>query len=327
MGPSVWAQRSLVVALALTCLAISACFGSEAAARCISSPGEYRSAWQQREVRCVSPSLFGTTYDRGATSIYPSGFWYAWAGSNTNLERYLELRSRYAAEPPKVGIGILSFVGDPELSTSSTPTDLAVYTLPDGVEPVVPTFEAWFRLLENEFGATAAYPLAAQIELVRAYSQQRRDEDVVDAFAAVTGCRRGALLRGRDPSARIGCNDAFLGAVRAAGPSPYGTGHSKSCFRRFASRYGGPRNAAALRGALFQCQDAGFLNSGVGLGYNTFANPFVCKPAHEQSVRQRYTGREFVLPNMRFDALPSHVDIPLELGRSSERDFLEDGYC
>jgi hypothetical protein len=259
--------------------------------------------------------------------VYPSGFWYAWAGSNTNLERYLELRASYGETPSKVGIGILSFVGYPGLDSWSTPTDLAVYTLPLGVEAQVPSFETWFRLLDEEFGNTGAYPLQAQTELAYTYSRLGPDDDVVDAFEAVTGCRRDALLSGEDPSADIGCNAAFLDASAAAGPSPYATGESISCFDNFAARYEGPKNAAALRGVLFQCQDAGFLNTGVGLGYNTYTNPFVCEPADEQSVLQRYTGREFILPNTTFDSLPSHVDLPLEIGKPADRAFLYKGYC
>jgi hypothetical protein len=143
----------------------------------------------------------------------------------------------------------------------------------------------------------------------------------------VTGCRRAALLRGQDLSPKIGCNRAFLGAIAAAGPSPYTTGKSKSCFENFASRYRGPKNAAAMRGVLYQCQDVGFLNTGVGLGYNTYANPFVCKAAAKQTVLQKYTGREFILPNMTFNDLPSYVNIGLNLGKPSKRGFLYSGYC
>jgi len=89
----------------------------------------------------------------------------------------------------------------------------------------------------------------------------------------------------------------------------------------------GPRNAAALRGVLYQCQDVGFLNTGVGLGYNTYANPFVCKPAAEQTVRQRFTGREFIFSNMAFNDLPSHVNMELDLGEPFNRGFLFAGYC
>ena len=67
-----------------------------------------------------------------------------------------------------------------------------------------------------------------------------------------------------------------------------------------------------MRGVLYQCQDVGFLNTGVGLGYNTYANPFVCKAAAKQTVLQKYTGREFILPNMTFNDLPSYVNIRTE---------------
>lgn len=294
---------------------------------CISTPAEYKAAWDARQVRCVSPSLFGTTHTRGDTTLYPSGFWYAWAGSNTNLERYLQLRSRYGDQPPKTGIGVLSFVGYPGLDSWDTPTDLAVYTLPAGTRAQVPAFETWFRLLDEKFGHTDAYPLAAQRDLVLAYSRLGRGEDVVGAFQDVTGCKRARLLKGAAPSAAIGCSRDFLDALAAAGPSPYDGASSLACFANFQSGYTGPRDAAALRGVLYQCQDAGFLNTGVGLGYNTYANPFVCKSAAAQTVRQRYTGREFVLPNASFGELPSHVDIPLDLGNPNQRGFLQKGYC
>jgi hypothetical protein len=296
-------------------------------AGCIATPQEYLTAWNNRQIRCVSPFLFGTTHTRGSATPYPSGFWYAWAVSSTNLARYLVLRRIYGGNPPKVGIGILSYAGFPGLESFDTPTDLAVYTLPRGARAQVPSFETWFRLLDQEFGDTGAYPLAAQVGLVVAYSRLRPDEDVVGAFQTVTGCRQAALLSGQDLSPEIGCNRAFLGAMAAAGPSPYATGESKSCFQNFASRYRGPRNAAAMRGVLYQCQDAGFLNTGVGLGYNTYANPFVCKPAAKQTVLQRYTGREFIVPNMPLSDLPSHVNIELDLGKPFQRGFLHSGYC
>ncbi|MFI8361887.1 hypothetical protein ACIGD1_17170 [Streptomyces sp. NPDC085612] len=247
---------------------------------CVSTPAEYRAAWEAREVRCLAPPLFGTTHARGETSLYPTGFRYAWAGSSTNLEQYLRgLRARYGDQPEKVGVGVLSYVGYPGLDDWSTPTDLEVYTLPAGVRAQVPAFETWFRLLDEEFGTTGAYPLAAQRDLA------------------------------------------------AAGPSPYDGADSSACCANFRTRYRGERDAPALRGALFQCQDAGFLNTGVGLGHNTYANPFVCRPADRQSVRERYTGREFILPNAHFAALPSHIAIPLDLGTPGQRDFLHTGYC
>ncbi|SNS44659.1 hypothetical protein SAMN05216276_1009177 [Streptosporangium subroseum] len=53
----------------------------------------------------------------------------------------------------------------------------------------------------------------------------------------------------------------------------------------------------------------------------------MCKPAYKQSVRQKYTGREFIVPNMTFSRLPSIVSIELDLGTLSERGFLKAGYC
>ena len=321
------AIAACVVALAVTGTAPPGSPPAAAQTRvgCIATPGEYLTAWNNRQVRCVSPFLFGATHTRGSAAPYPGGFWYAWAVSSTNLERYLELRRIYGDNPPKVGIGILSYAGFPGLESYDTPTDLAVYTLPRGIQ--VPSFETWFRVLDQQFGDSGAYPLAAQVGLVVAYSRLRPNEDVVGVFHTVTGCRRAALLRGRDLSPKIGCNKAFLGAIAAAGPSPYTTGESKSCFRNFAARYLGPKNAAAMRGVLYQCQDVGFLNTGVGLGYNTYANPFVCKPAARQTVRQKYTGREFIVPNTRFTDLPSYVNIKLDLGKPSKRGFLRLGYC
>ncbi|MEU6343170.1 hypothetical protein ABZ883_19765 [Streptomyces sp. NPDC046977] len=318
---------ALVLATAPGALPESRSAGAGAPPGCIATPAEYKAAWDARQVRCVSPSLFATTHARGSTTLYPPGFRYAWAGSQTNLERYLRLRSLYGNRPEKVGIGILSYVGYPGLETWSTDTDLEVYTLPPGVRAQVPAFETWFRLLDEEFGDTGAYPLRGQVQLAYGYSRLAPREDVVGAFRTVTGCSRSALLKGEEFSARIGCNRSFLDAIEAAGPSPYDTGDSASCFRNFAERYRGPRNAAALRGVLYQCQDAGILNTGVGIGYNTYANPFVCKPAWKQSVPQKYTGREFILPNAKFDQLPSAVEITLDIGRPSQRGFLHNGYC
>jgi hypothetical protein len=316
--------RPLLCALVLAIVGGLA-VGTPAAAgeRCISTPSQYQAAWQAREVRCVAPTLFATTHSRGDNFLYPSGFAYAWAGSSVNLEAYLRLRSRYGSQPAKVGVGILSYVGYPGLDTWPYPTDLAVYTLPRGVHATVPTFEQWFRLLNDQLG----FPRAALRDLKSAYTRLGRRQDVVGAFEDVTGCSRAALLDGAFPGPDIGCNADFLAALTAAGPSPYEGAESTQCFANFAAGYAGPRNAAALRAVLYQCQDAGFLNTGVGRGYNTYADPFICKPAAAQSVEQRYTGREFILPNASLDALPSSVNIPLDIGEPGERPFLHRGYC
>lgn len=323
---TILATCALVLATATTALPQSRAAAAPARQDCISTPAQYKAAWDARQVRCVSPSLYVTAFSRGDSSLYPAGFWFAWANSSGNLESYLKLRNLYGDRPDKVGVGILSFVGFPGLDTWNYPMDLQVYTLPAGVRAQVPTFATWQQVLAAQYG-TAAFPAAAEQQLARSYAGIGPNQDVVGAFQAVTGCDRTALLQGSEPTAAIGCNRDFLDALTAAGPSPYSTGRSKTCFQNFATGYKGPRNAAALRAVLYRCQDAGFLNTGAGVGYNTYANPFVCAPADRQTVQQRYTGREFILPNTTFDALPSHVDIPLDLGTPGNRDFLQAGYC
>ena len=90
--------------------------------------------------------------------------------------------------------------------------------------------------------------------------------------------------------------------------------------------YEGELSASASRAALHYCQDVNALNTGVGLGYNRNENPFVCKPLAEQAVSDRYTGREFILPNFELARL-NQVSIPLEALGDSPFAFLETGYC
>ncbi|GGR09743.1 hypothetical protein GCM10010251_26950 [Streptomyces aurantiogriseus] len=49
-----------------------------------------------------------------------------------------------------MGIGILSYAEYAGPDNWSTPTDLAVHTLPPGVRAQVPGFETWFRLLDEK---------------------------------------------------------------------------------------------------------------------------------------------------------------------------------
>jgi hypothetical protein len=62
-----------------------------------------------------------------------------------------------------------------------------------------------------------AYPVVAQVGLVLACSRLRPNDGVTSAFQTVTGCRRAALLAGKDVSPKIGCNRFFSAAIAAAG--------------------------------------------------------------------------------------------------------------
>ncbi len=55
--------------------------------------------------------------------------------------------------------------------------------------------------------------------------------------------------------------------IESVGPSPYDGVQHALAFWRFAQRYDGPRDASVSSSVLYECQDAGFLFSGVGWTY------------------------------------------------------------
>lgn len=103
--------------------------------------------------------------------------------------------------------------------------------------------------------------------------------------------------------------------IESVGPSPYDGGATRTCLKRFAQRYDGPRDASFLRAFLYQCQDAGFLFPGVGWMYNTYANPLLCGSAQTQEIRQRYTEGEPVVDNVQFAEMDAVRQIPLSRPR------------
>ena len=85
---------------------------------------------------------------------------------------------------------------------------------------------------------------------------------------------------------------------------------TQECFTNFNKNYLVPKLAGGMaysglvgppRAALAFCQDANPFNTGLGLGYNTAANPFSRKPWDQQTVSDRYTGREFIVENYTQD--------------------------
>ena len=320
-------RRSLCALLATVALLASlvSVGGPANAGTCISTPQEYQAAWKSRSSTSVAPGLMGTVHTVGAKHPYPRGFWKAWAVGNSGLENFLKLNARDGADQGRVGIGVLSLVGFPDLDVWQESVALSVYSLPRDSGVRVPTFATWFRLFEDRWPARSKFPEDAQRDLIRSYSTLTSDP--VEAFESVTGCSRDELLAGQSPSRDIGCNESFMRTIESVGPSPYDGGATRTCLKRFAQRYAGPRDASSLRGFLYQCQDAGFLFSGVGWTYNTYANPLLCGSAQEQETRQRYTEREFVLSNVKFKDMDAVRQISLALAPVSERDFLSRGYC
>ena len=200
-----------------------------AADSCIETPDGWVQHWNNSQWKCVDPSLFATIVFPGEgkladTYIYPcsgqanpcnDGFRYAWALSNTNLELALALRQKYGDDTTKLSSAIFSLVGFTGVEQfKNTSVVLAVYTLPGEEQAIVPTWEAWFRLLDELAAETDSLQhfrsseniqarfLRSQQALFNSYSTipghpakaGQRPQDVVDVFATLSGCPRTATL-------------------------------------------------------------------------------------------------------------------------------------
>ena len=329
---------------------------------CIQTPEQYKAAWDAFEVACVAPHLYGTApYGANTEYLYYPTYAYAWGGGSTNLEKFLELRSIYGdPQSPlynatKAVLGIEAYIGFPVEASNgqckfpggdTCTFTMVVFTLPDGVQARVPSFETWFKILEDDWNLV--YPLDAQKEMVLAYSDIPFQDgvDVVDVFTELTGCPSGdnpvgpdnwpPIKSGSDQYDSSGCYPSYIQARAAAGYYKVGgasdsegtvtTLTTEECFTNFFDFYEGPRNAGAIRGVLEQCQDASSLNTGVGLGYNPGANPFVCKPLRDQSVVERYTGREFIFENIKITKFPKRATVEMT-APDGPYEFLTEGYC
>jgi len=94
-------------------------------------------------------------------------------------------------------------------------------------------------------------------------------------------------------------------AYEAEGETKVGDGVStEKCLDNFKANYTGPMDAAAFRALIELCQDANALNTGLGLGYNPMPNSLVCKKWDNQSIADRFTGREYILPNGYLNSKP-----------------------
>lgn len=300
--------------------------------------------------------------------LYPKGFYYAWAFSSSNLALFLELNKCYgAADPTKVSVGIAEIAGFPNLECYPG-GNLAVYTLPDfgqGGEKsqvLVPTVETWLRIL-NDLGSPV--PLAVAKELTRLYSSLGSQQDVVDLYGELSGLTRETLTHKGyapiDPNNGGNNGDAwndynfitntpitneknYKNVIQELGQSPYAfnsDGFEKvgaatlACFERLPEILAGmdidtdlDLMVMAVRAALAQAQDASALCTLAGVGYNTYPNPFVCKTSSEQTIQERYTGREFILLNRKLEECQTYISIPLKTASTDwPRPYLEGGWC
>lgn len=313
----------------------------------------------------ISPNLFATIYSPvdgqriGENYLYNKGFHYAWCFSSSNLALFLELNKLYgASDSTKVSVGVAEIAGFGGLETFSG-AQLAVYTLPDFSqggqmsEVLVPSSQTWLRILDE---LDCLVPLEVALELTCDYSMLG-DYDAVDLYSKLSGLSRHILIKNgccapEDPSSeqdwskfKIDPKDPkqseYKKILQGLGKSPYAEESSKvsevgfltrQCFLRLAEMLSAmdPEKdldsmVIAVRAALAQAQDASHLCTLSGVGYNTYPNPFIS--GSQQTIRQRYTGREFILRNRRLEDCPHYVSIELNADSKKERPYLKDGWC
>lgn len=330
----------------------------------INTPAEYEQAWQDYQRICaqdISPRLLGTVYTPedsvDQSYLYPKGFYYAWGFSNTSLALLLELNYLYGQKDvTKVSVGLAEVVGFTGLESFGG-GHLAVYTLPESqqIQVLVPTVQTWMRILDDlGFGV----PLDVSIAITQSYASLGCSQDVVDIYNTLSGLDRTILLdpeRGYAPtdpavqSAWLPFNihtpqqQMYQEIMVILGRSPYNFNSSEDVsevgevtLKLFdnlskilaAANTNGEilPKVMAVRAALAQGQDASALNTLVGLGYNTYPNPFVCKPLVVQTIQQRYTSREFILLNRQLADCQAFVSLPLPADNKN-RPYLVDGWC
>jgi hypothetical protein len=257
-------------------------------------------------------------------------------------------------------LGCYSVQKDDKVSIECYPGGrLAVYTLPDSgqggeeSQVLVPTVQTWLRILDD---LGCSVPLATSIELTRLYSNLGSQLDVVDLYSELSGLSREILTtQGYAPSDPYK-DDAwesynittelqknYKRVIEALGKSPYDPGSDSAevgaatrlCFKKLKYVLDGLKvepkidshlMVMAVRAALAQAQDASALCTLAGVGYNTYPNPFVCKPISEQTIGKRYTGREFILLNRTLEECQEYVSIELK-AKSKVRPYLENGWC
>lgn len=308
----------------------------------INTPEEYLNAvkaFESPPEHCISPNLYSTALSlRGNGKLEKDGYANSWVTSSTNLHRYLEINKRWGKSKKqrdliKMLTALQTYIGYPIMVTLPVGIDvynpglvsaqLIVYMLPNGAIAQVPSLSTWFKIMETEY--KIFIPLELGKLLIEAYSTLSGNEDVVQLFSKLTGCKSPEEMAKVYPfrvwpstdNHPVGCDVEVNKALTAAGECQVGGNNASGtacqlttemCFTNFNNKYLKPQLAKVplvpyeslvgpLRAILSYCVDANPFNTFVGLGYNTAANPFACTPWAEQSVNEGYTGREFIIPN------------------------------
>jgi hypothetical protein len=270
---------------------ISAFTSDDARAAQCTTPSEYAAAIENGTDCAVSSCLYLviTQTDAAPTHPYPEGFAKAWLSGYRTLAAILDARRKIGFQCALTA-DALAMAGFPP-PFSGAPYQLHVVDgcalANEGHVIAIPTVAEWVRELEDAYGIEVSLPV------FRALVADGMD------FGSATGCRGQAAAGGRATDARAcvgrpafpdrdacSCSPAFDDAYRALrGLSPYGAGQTTSeCFAKFETL---PQSVAALRAALWACQDADPYNTFNGLGFDGSA----------------LTLPEFIVDNISFDEM------------------------
>lgn len=314
---------------------------------CISDPKEYLDLWESyakpghhKQPGCVSPELFGSIHGFGEDFLYDPTSQKAWIFSKVDLEMFLNLQWKYGStDAAKVSAATFVIVGfgPPNLNNALTGLGLGVFNLPQGPDalkngfnlvPTVPVFAWWFYEM-----STAGYFIdyATQKQVVVAYSHVSW-QNVLDVFSRLTQCSVASLKVANLTEAGwwSGCSRSSLAVYAALDLPLHGMG-TNGCVQAFwanANKKWSVKNAGDVRMMLWQCYDVNPFNTGIGLGWNSYPNPLVCKPPCWQTNYDHYTGEEYVIDNVKVQNFTRFQDIELaNLTAAQARKYSRGGFC
>lgn len=268
--------------------------------KCISTPVQYKAAYEGcNPVPCVSETLYGVIGQgkvEQRSTIYPTGFYWAWVTGADSLKQFAAWRSqacRGELGSQEVTRRMLLFVGfgEEEVRAQAQYT-LSVMDLGHDQTLFVPTWEQWFLAFERVFHLVI--PLETQKALTVDLGHHAA-RDPARRFADITGCSQNSAAECSDQPLSS-CAADYLGAASALKDhSPIdGSGSTENCvdaFKTYFTSLGRPADAAEARALLRYCQDVNPCNSGLGLGFNpAYPTAGGVEIAH-------FTGREFVVRN------------------------------
>jgi len=302
---------------------------------CMTEPEDFKTEWDRlpyipRDPRCVCSSLWGSIFNCADSKLYGDKAEKAWIFGKADLEQLLWIQKNYGRTGAKVSSAAFVLVGfgPPALDDPLDGLCLAVFKLPPpaiavshGTLPQIPTWTWWFYTLSLYL---FNIPYETQRLITVAYSRTGPATNVLDVFQTVTGCDKDSIQAGGFDD----CNPSALRVKDALAPYQQ---QGLKCVKVFFDMPGNRwtlDDPAAVRMMLWQCYDVNPFNTGVGLGWNSYPNPLVCKPPDQQTNSDHYTGEEYVISNVPTKTLPKFLPIKLSAVTAQQNSgYTTNGYC